>query len=121
MVGSYVGVLASCCAFAGVACENPAVVTIPDGKSSTMEQLLTAQGQVKTYLAAMQDYLACVDNEADAKDSEAKAKGADTPAEYKTMMAARHNNAVTEMESIAAAFNEQVKAYKAANPEPPKN
>jgi hypothetical protein len=111
MLGVYVGLLASCCAFAGMACENPAVVTIPDGKSATKEQLLAAQGQVKSFMAAMQDFLACVDNEAEAK-------GADAPAEYKDMMVTRHNMAVTEMESVAAAFNEQVKAYKAANPTP---
>ena len=111
-VGGYIGLLASGCAFAGLACENPTVVTVPDGKTATKEQLLTAQGQVKSYMAAMQDYLACVDNEAEAK-------GADAPAEYKSMMAARHNDAVTEMESVATAFNEQVKAYKAANPTPP--
>jgi hypothetical protein len=62
----------------------------------------------------MQDYLACIDMEADAK-------GADAPAEYKAMMADRHNAVVTEMESVAAAFNEQRKAYLAANPQPPAN
>jgi hypothetical protein len=37
------------------------------------------------------------------------------------MMATRHNTAVSEMESVAAAFNDQVKAFKAANPTPPAN
>ncbi|HVS24904.1 MAG TPA: hypothetical protein VMU03_14345 [Gammaproteobacteria bacterium] len=105
--------VAGCWASAAIACEAPAVVKIPDGKSVTMEQLLTAQGQVKAYMAAMQEFLACIDMEADAK-------GTDAPAEYRAMMADRHNTAVSEMEQIAAAFNEQVKAYKAANPTPPK-
>jgi hypothetical protein len=64
-------------------------------------------------MAAMQEFLACIDMEADAK-------GADAPAEYKSMMVDRHNTAVSEMEQVATAFNEQVKAYKAANPTPPK-
>jgi hypothetical protein len=33
-------------------------------------------------------------------------------------MVARHNSAVAEMESVAGAFNDQRKAYLAANPAP---
>jgi hypothetical protein len=113
-VGVFVAAIVGCWATAGLACESPAIVPIPDGKTATMDQLLAAQAQVKSYMAAMQTYLACIDMEADAK-------GADAPAEYKSMMIDRHNTAVSEMEQIAAAFNEQVKAYKAANPTPPKN
>ena len=112
-VGVFVAAIAGCWASAGLACEAPAVPPVPDGKTATMEQLLAAQGQVKTYMSGMQTYLACIDMEADAK-------GADAPAEYKAMMVDRHNTAVTEMEQIAAAFNEQIKAYKAANPTPKK-
>jgi hypothetical protein len=100
-------------AFAAAACETPSMIPIPDGKTATMEQLLAAQGDVKTYMAAMNDYLACI-------DSEAEAKGEDAPEQYQAMMATRHNAAVTEMESVAAAFNDQVKAFRAANPAPPK-
>jgi hypothetical protein len=87
------------------------MVSIPDGKTATMEQLLAAQADVKTYMAAMEEYLACV-------DGELAAKGEEAPAEFKALMVTRHNTAVTEMESVAAAFNDQVKAYKAANPAP---
>jgi hypothetical protein len=112
-VGVFVAVIAACWASAGMACEAPTIIKIPDGKNSTMDQLLAAQGEVKGYMAAMQTYLACIDMEADAK-------GADAPAEYKSMMVDRHNAAVAEMEQIATAFNEQVKAFKAANPAPKK-
>jgi hypothetical protein len=112
-VGVFVAAIAGCWTSAGLACEAPAVPAVPDGKTATMEQLLAAQGQVKSYMTSMQEYLACIDMEADAK-------GADAPAEYKAMMVDRHNTAVTEMEQIAAAFNDQVKAYKAANPTPKK-
>jgi hypothetical protein len=36
-------------------------------------------------------------------------------------MIARHNAAVSEMEAVAAAFNDQLHAYNAAHPAPPKN
>lgn len=108
-----VTLLLGCCAFAASACENPTMVAIPDGKTSTMDQLLAAQGQVKSYMAAMQNYLACIDKEMDAK-------GDDATAEYKSLMVNRHNSAVSEMESVAGAFNDQIKAFKAANPTPAK-
>ena len=43
--------VAGCFAFAAAACENPALVSIPEGKASTLEQMLAAQAQVKTYQA----------------------------------------------------------------------
>ena len=76
--------------------------------------LCSAQSDVKTYMAAMETYLACL-------NGELEAKGEDAPDEFKSLMVTRHNAAVTEMESVAAAFNDQVKAYKAANPAPAAN
>jgi hypothetical protein len=96
---------------AALACEHPAAVSIPDGKSSTMEQMLAAQAQVKAYQTAMNEFLACTVSEIDAQ-------GDDAPAEFKSLMAVRHDTAVSEMEGVAAAFNDQIKAYRAANPAP---
>jgi hypothetical protein len=97
-------VIASGYAFAAsAACESPMVVSVPDGKTATMEQLLAAQGQIKVYMAAMNDYIACIDKEVETLGETA------TP------------EVVAEMEGIAAAFNDQVKAYRAANPAPAAN
>jgi hypothetical protein len=96
---------------AAAACENPAAVAIPDGKSSTMEQMLAAQAQVKAYQAAMNEFLACI-------DAELAAEGEQAPEEFKSLMVSRHNAAVAEMEGVAAAFNDQIRAYRAANPAP---
>jgi len=95
------------------ACETPAVIAVPDGKTSTKEQMLAARDQVKAYMASMETFMKCVDDEA-------AAKGDGAPPEYKDQMAARHNAAVSEMEAIAAAFNDQLHAYNAAHPAPPK-
>ena len=102
------------CGSAAAACENPTMVAIPDGQTATMGQLLDAQGQVKTYMAAMEEYLACL-------SQELEAAGDDAPAEFKSLMVTRHNTAVSEMETVAADFNTQVQAYKAANPQPAAN
>ena len=93
------------------ACEQPSMVTIPDGKTATMDELLTVQTGVKAYMAEMEEYLACV-------NEELEAGGDDAPAQFKALMVTRHNAAVTEMETVAATFNEQVAAYKAANETP---
>lgn len=74
-----------------------------------MDQMVSAQAQVKEYVAAMEEYLACINDELETA-------GDDAPEEYKALMITRHNTAVGEMESVAAAFNQQVQAYKAANP-----
>jgi len=94
-----------------LACDYPPLITVPDGQSSTMEELITAQTAVRTYITGMEAYLECVNAELDAA-------GDDAPAEYKAIMFSRHNAAVAEMEAIAASFNEQVQAYKEANPDP---
>jgi hypothetical protein len=103
---------AACCAFAAVACENPTMVPVPDGKTSTMQQMVDAQAKVKLYIEAMNEYLACLNDELEVA-------GEDAPTEFKSLMVTRHNTAVTEMESVASAFNTQVQAFKAANPQPP--
>jgi hypothetical protein len=96
------------------ACENPSMVPMPDGQTSTREQMLDAQTKVKGYMAAMEEYRACLNDELEAA-------GEDAPAEFKSLMITRHNAAVTEMESVASAFNDQLRAFRAANPEPAAN
>jgi hypothetical protein len=101
-------------ATASVACEQPAAVAVPDGKTSTREEMLAGQAQVRAYQAAMDAFLACI-------DAEQAAEGEQAPDEFKALMVSRHNAAVAEMEGVAAAFNEQLRAFRAANPTPPAN
>jgi hypothetical protein len=108
-----IGGLLATSAFASTAlanCDQPSVVAVPEGENSTMEILLAAQTSVKDYMAAMEAYLACI-------NEELEAAGDDAAASFKSLMVTRHNTAVAEMETVAAAFNEQVQAYRAANPE----
>lgn len=104
-------VMASGFAFTASAdCETPKLeITMPDGKTATRDQMVEAQGKVKAYQASMDEYLACLDRET-------TAQGEDAPAEFKALMVERHNAAVTEMQNVATAFNDQIKAFRAANP-----
>ncbi|MCZ6476251.1 MAG: hypothetical protein O6700_08005 [Gammaproteobacteria bacterium] len=103
-------IVAGGAAATSLACEYPALITVPDGQTSTMEELIIAQAAVREYMAGMEAYLACV-------NEEMNAAGDDAPVEYKSIMFSRHNAAVAEMEAIASSFNEQVQTYKEANPE----
>lgn len=85
------------------------MVTVPDGATATMEELLAAQANVKTYMAEMEVYLACLNDELEGTDE-------DATGEIKSLMVTRYNSAVSEMETVAAAFNEQVQAYRTAHP-----
>ena len=103
---------ASLLAMPALACDNPPLVLVPDGETATMEELVAVQSEVQTYMAAMEEYIGCVDAELEASGGE------DSPALYQSLMVLRHNQGVEEMEVIAEAFNEQVRAYREANPEP---
>lgn len=93
---------------AQAACEYPAQVTIPDGKSATQDEISAASANVKKYLAAMEAYTACLDAEIAALPVEQQ-----TP-EAKAMHVKRYNAAVDAMELTANSFNEQLRAFKAA-------
>jgi hypothetical protein len=106
--------IASGYCFTATACEAPSPVAMPDGSKATRDEMLAAQAQVKAYQAAMNEFVACIDSEGDAQGEQA-------PAEFKSLIVERHNAAVSEMEGVAAAFNEQLRAFRAANPTPPAN
>jgi hypothetical protein len=87
------------------ACTFPDEVDIPDGATASEEQMLAGRDAVQQYMATMNEYLSCLDEEATAVTEE------ETP-EQKQMHVARHNAAVEQMETLAAQFNEQLRAYK---------
>jgi hypothetical protein len=106
--------IASGYGLAAAACEAPSPVAMPDGSTATREQMLQAQAQVRAYQAAMTEFLACI-------DSDLESEGEQAPEEFKSLMVSRHNAAVAEMEGVAAAFNDQLRAFRTANPAPAAN
>jgi hypothetical protein len=104
-----IAVIASGLASASFACDYPALVAVPDGTKATIDEMVAAQASVKAYMENMDTYLSCVNQALDAA-------GDDAPDEFKSIMVSRHNAAVAEMEAIAASFNDQIAAYKKANP-----
>ena len=88
-----------------LACEYPPLVTIPEGREATREEMLEAQTQVRNYVSAMEAYLLCV-------GEELTVAGDDAPEVFKSIMFHRHNVAMAEMEAIANHFNEQLQLYR---------
>lgn len=93
---------------AAQACEYPADLKIPDGKSATQEEIAVASTAVKKYLADMEAYTACLDADFAALPVEQQ-----TP-EARALHVKKYNAAVDAMEAEAAAFNAELKAFKAA-------
>ena len=92
-------------------CGYPREVSVPDGTSATTDQMVAGQEAVKVYMAEMEAYLACLDAEV-----AAEAETEEQTEEAKALHVKRYNAAVDSMESVAARFNDEVRAYKAKNP-----
>jgi hypothetical protein len=54
-------------------CDAPADVTVPSGATATLDQMLEAQSQVKSFIAAMEAYLACMNTGIEALPEDAPA------------------------------------------------
>ena len=91
---------------------------LPNGATSTKEQMLAAQGTVKEYSKAVQEtYLPCLEQE---KGTTIAALDATDP-EYaqkklaiETVQAKKHNAALDELTALATRWSEEIKAYTAA-------
>ena len=99
---------------AQAACIYPrAPENIPDGSTATVEQMIAAQQAVKQFDADITAYNACLDMElqsllADPNLDEARRN------ELRAMQVKKNNAAVDEAQAVADRFNEQVRAFKAA-------
>ncbi|MEO7774612.1 MAG: hypothetical protein ABIT36_01345 [Steroidobacteraceae bacterium] len=90
---------------------------IPDGNSAALEEMVAVKKAVEQYNKDMEAYLSCIKLEHD--DTLAKQGEAMTPEkkkQFEDMQTQKNNAAVTELQSVADRFNEQVRNYKAKHP-----
>jgi hypothetical protein len=102
-------------------CFYPEEVNIPDGTASTYEEMRDSQTFVKEYMAEMETYLECMEQEkltpeSQTQESPTQANAGDQTSENKSPYIQKRHEAIDAMESVAARFNEQVRAYKKVNP-----
>ena len=89
---------------------------LPDGNSATMEEMVSAQKDVKEYNKQIETYLGCLDKE----QKDAIASAGDKPSDeqkaklqkIQQLQTQKHNAAVDQMQSVADRFNEQVRIFK---------
>jgi len=91
-------------------CTMPKDVAIPDGATATMDQMVSAQTEVKSYVAKGQEYLTC-------RDQEMEAMGDDMSSKEKVAYTESYNAFVDKLTAVGNAFNAQIKAYREANPQ----
>ena len=99
-------------------CDQPEAPTMPDGASSTMEDMLAGQKAVKAFQSANIDYLSCVEKAMNAAEAAAKEAGDDDKAaaqETYAKLVETYNAAVSVEEEVAGQFNTEIREYKAAN------
>jgi hypothetical protein len=99
-------------------CTYPrAPAKLPDGNVASLDEMKAGKTQVETYNKEMDSYLECIKV---AYDAELQKAGPTLTEEQKVQRATMHDQknkaAADEVVSVAARFNEQVRAYKAKHP-----
>jgi hypothetical protein len=91
---------------------------LPNGATSTKEQMLVAQTSVKEYSKDVQEvYLPCLEkdkNEAVAKLDATDPEYAQKKTAIESVHAKKHNAALDEVTAIATRWSEEIKAFTAA-------
>jgi hypothetical protein len=110
MIGKFFPTLVAgsllCCGAAGAGCNYPPEVSVPSGKTVSEQELAEASKAVTGYMDAMRAYQECIDKE------QAELGDSATP-EQKAMHVKKYNASVDAMQTLAARFNEEVRAFKA--------
>ncbi len=96
-------------------CTAPEAPTLPDGASSSMEQMLEGQKAVKTFQAANLEYMQCLEPALSAAEMQVK-EGVEGAEDSYKAIEERYNAAVSLEEEVAGQFNTEIREYKAANP-----
>ncbi|MGB5345569.1 MAG: hypothetical protein WBN23_05335 [Woeseia sp.] len=95
-----------------LACDYPSRVDIPNGNSATRDQMIEGQRNIKDYVAAMEAYLECIVADEKAARSAMEELSSEDEQLREDMLNKKYNAAVEEMETVAAQFNEEVRAFK---------
>jgi len=96
-------------------CKQPDMPTIPDGSSSSLEQMLEGQKVVKAFQAANLEYMTCLEGQLGAAEAQIK-EGDESATQRYTQIQETYNAAVSREEEVAGQFNTEIREYKAANP-----
>lgn len=94
-------------------CTYPqAPARLPDGSTSTVDEMVAAQKLVRQFDADINTYTQCLQTEVDAASKD-PAIDPERLKELDAMRLKKHNAAVDEAQALADRFNEQVRVFKA--------
>ena len=100
-------------ASAGLACEYPQRITVPSGESTSEQELLATQKEVKTFISAMETYLECIVEEEKLARLAIEDLAPEVEQQREEMLNKKYNAAWEEEKRIEAEWNAAVQAYKA--------
>ena len=86
-------------------CPVPDKPSIPDGNNASEDQMIAAQGHMKSFISQGNGYLECL-------DSIEKEWGSGASQSKKQLIIIFHNKMVDDMNHVADMFNSAVRAYK---------
>ena len=97
-----------------LACDYPErVKDIPDGNSSTRDEMVAGKKAVQSYIENMNSYLACIEAEEAQVMISTDDADEDTKRQRKATFDKKYNAAVEEMNLVAEEFNIQLRAFNA--------
>lgn len=96
-------------------CTAPEAPTLPDGASSTMEQMLEGKKAVNAFQAANLEFQQCLEPALNAAEA-AVGNKEDGAADRFKALTDQYNAAVSAEEELVGQFNTEIREYKAANP-----
>jgi len=107
------------CVAADAACVYPqAPQNLPNGATSTKDQMLVAQTAIKEYSKSVQEtYLPCLEQEKNttiAALDQADPEYAQKKTAIEAVQAKKHNAALDELTALATRWSEEIKAFTAA-------
>jgi hypothetical protein len=101
---------------AQAACTYPkAPAKIPDGSTSTLEQMLAGQKEVKSFDAAITAYQACLETQFNTTVAAQPDMTPEARAELEKIRDQKMNAAVDEAQSVADQLNAQIRVWKEKN------
>ena len=97
---------------AGLACDYPSErVKIPNGSTTSKEELLSAQKDVKVYMAALATYRDCIVEEEKLARLAMEDLAPEIEQQREELLNKKYNAAVEDEERVAAEFNVAVQDY----------
>jgi hypothetical protein len=96
----------------GLACDYPQRITVPDGTTTSEQDLLAAQKDVKTFISTMETYLECIVEEEKLARLAIEDLAPEVEQQREEMLNKKYNAAWDEEKRIEAQWNAAVQAYK---------